>query len=188
MAKDEWVVENFGNAYRRWLVERMDAHGYEILFDFLYDVEYRWDPDIPRDSDRESDGRDLRRRFSEETGMELPDGWKSHPCSFLEFVVALAFAIDDEIMYDPYNPGQVSEWFWMMMTNLGLDIFDDRTMLENSASSYEEVTRIVELEMGREFDYNGYPGMFPLRKPIMDQRDVETWYRANAYMIEEYFE
>ena len=42
--------------------------------------------------------------------------------------------------------------------------------------------------MSRDFDYNGYPGMFPLRKPIMDQRSVETWYRANAYMIEEYFE
>ena len=188
MAKDEWELENFGNAYRRWLVDRMDAKGYDILFDYLYDVEYRWAPDIPRDSDRESDGRDLRRRFSEETGVQLPFGWKDQPCSFLEFAAALAFAIDDEIMYDPCNPEQVSEWFWMMMENLGLDIYDNHMMLENSAASYEAVDSIVEMEMAREFDYNGYPGMFPLRKPIMDQRSVETWYRANAYMIEEYFE
>lgn len=188
MDESTWAVENFGNAYRNWIRERMHARRYSILLDYLYDTEYRWDPDIPRDSDRESDGRDLRRRFSDETGMELPDGWYEHPASFLETMVALAFAIDDDIMYDPDNSEQVSEWFWMMMSNMGLDALDDATILSDPDRAYRMATDAVESEMDRRFDYNGYPGMFPLRKPMADQRKVETWYRANAYMMEEFFE
>lgn len=187
---NDWGVENFGNfvnAYRKWMLDRMDANGYSILFDYLYDVEYHWDPDIPRDSDREIAGRDLRRRFSDETGVHLPDGWQSYPCSFLEFAIALAFAIDDKIMYDADNPNQVSTWFWMMMSNLGLDALDDEEMLAQPTLSYKMATDAVETEMYREFDYNGYLGMFPLRKPLADQRTVETWYRANAYLMEEFF-
>ena len=166
----------------------MHADNYGILFDFLYDTEFRWPMDIPRDSDRASDGRYLRVRFSEETGLELPEDWNDHPCSFLEFAAALAYSIDDEIMYDADNPEQVATWFWMIFENLGLDKFTDVRMVIDGLYAYECVDEIVERVMDRTYEANGYPGMFPLRKPMADQRHVEVWYQANAYFIENFFE
>ncbi len=168
--------------------KRMHADNHGILFDFLYDTEFRWDPHIPRDSDRASDGRFLRVRFAEECGMELPPGYEDHPCSFLEFAIALAYSIDDEIMYDPDNPEQVATWFWLIFGNLGLDAFTDAKMVIDGMYAYDSVTEIVDRAMDRTYEYNGYLGMFPLRKPRMDQRHVEIWYQANAYFIENFFE
>lgn len=181
-------VENFGNAYRNWMQKRMHADNYGILFDFLYDTEFRWDRRIPRDSDRASDGRSLRAKFAEEEGTTMPEGCEDHPCSFLEFAVALAYAIDDDIMYDPDNPEQVATWFWLMLDNMGLSKFTDARMVIDGMYAYDRVTEIVDVVMERKYAYNGHPGMFPLRKPEMDQRRVEIWYQANAYFIENFFE
>ena len=183
-----WLAENFENAYRNWLLEKMHASRYGILFDFLYDTEFVWDPAIPRDSDRAENGKYLRETFSEESLMPMPGWYMDEPCNFLEFAVALAMAIDDSMMYDAENPEQAADWFWMMMSNLDLDRYDDEAMLQGGQVAYLTVSEKVNMVMQRRYDYNGYPGMFPLRKPAMDQRKVEIWYQANAYFIENYFE
>lgn len=186
--EDDWRSEDFSNAYRNWMEERMLASNYSILFDFLNDVEFEWSRDIPRDADRADDGRYLRLRFAEETGIDWRKEYLVHPCSFLEFLISLAFLIDDKIMYDPEKPDQVVDWFWLMMSNSKLDAFTDDYILKGSTLAYELMTETVNMIMYRQYDYNGYPGLFPLRKPAMDQRKVEIWYQANAYFIEEYFE
>lgn len=186
--EDSWRVEDFANAYRNWMEDTMDARGYGILLDVLHDTEFFWDSHIPRDADRADDGRYLRERFSEETGTEMPDEWMDWPCSFLEFLVALAYEIDDKIMYDADHPEQVREWFWTMLSNIGLDVYDNDRMLAMGSAAYKEISTVLEDVMARKYGYNGYPGIFPLSKPAMDQRNVEIWYQANAYFIERYFE
>jgi hypothetical protein len=168
--------------------ESMRAANYGILFDILYDVEFEWRRDVPRDADRADDGRYLRLRFAEEEGLECKDEWLIEPCSFLEFLISLAYLIDDRIMYDPEKPDQVVDWFWLMMGNARLDACTDDYMMQGGTLAYSMVMEIVNMIMNRAYDYNGYPGLFPLRKPQMDQRKVEIWYQANAYFIEAYFE
>ena len=184
---DGWSIENFGNAYRNWLMERMRAQDYGILFDYLYDTEFTWKKDIPRDADRASDGRLLRLRFGEEANLDIPDGCLEHPCSFLEFLVGLAYEIDDLIMYDADNPDQAADWFWMMSSNIGLTPYRDVKMVIDGKYAYECVNEIISRVIERTYDYNGDKGLFPLRHPEMDQRKVEIWYQANAYMIENFF-
>lgn len=184
----DWAVEDFENAYRNWISSRMRAKEYSVLFDLLYDMEFEWDPDIPRDGDRAADGRYLREQFADECGMRMNPMYLDWPCSFLEFLVAMAFSIEESMMYDPDSDQDESTWFWLMMENMGLDKYDDNAMLAGAQAAYLRVVETVNMVMRRRYDYNGYPGMFPLRKPVMDQRKVEIWYQANAYFIENYFE
>ena len=185
----DWKLEDFANAYRNWIYSKMSGKGYGILFDFLHDTQFEWDESkLPRDGDRAADGRYLRLRFADEAGLDFEYEWLDWPCSFLEFLVALAFSIEDSIMYDPAEPNREAEWFWLMMRNIGLDQFDDERMLSDGTFAMNEILDICETVMHRRFMYNGANGLFPLRNPAMDQRDVEIWYQANAYFIEEYFE
>ena len=186
---DTWELEDFSNAYRNWLETSMNAQGYSILFDLLHDTKFEWSRKIPRDSDRSEDGRYLRLRFANEAGLDIWDEWldDTWPCSFLEFLVALAYSIDDKMMYDPEKPDQAAEWFWEMMSNMDLAKYDDQRMLQGGMLAWFLVSETVDKVMGRRYDYNGNGGLFPLRKPAMDQRKVEIWYQANAYMIENYF-
>lgn len=185
---DSWRVEDFSNAYRNWLQETMNADGYSILFDILYDTKFTWSHRIPRDGDRASDGRYLRLRFANEAGLDIWSDWldDSWPCSFLEFLIALSYSIDDKMMYDPEKPEQAAEWFWEMLSNMGIASYSDERLLQEGMLGWMTVSAIIDKVLGRRYEYNGNGGLFPLRRPAMDQRNVEIWYQANAYMIENY--
>lgn len=186
--EDTWELEDFSNAYRNWMTETMGARRYRILFDLLHDTRFEWDSRIPRDEDRASCGRYLRLRFSDESGMRVLGTWLDMPCSFLEFLIGLAYSIEEKIMYDPTVKDQPAKWFWDMMSNIGLDKYTDEYMMREGVLAYGYVSEIADRVMKRRYEYNGYLGLFPLRKPEMDQRKVEIWYQANAYFIEKYFE
>lgn len=183
---DTWEIEDFDNAYRNWIMATMHMERYGILLDLMADTPFVWSPNLPRDADRAADGRYLRQRFAGESGEKVLRSWlgESWPCSFLEFLVALAYDVVDNISYEPDKPGQVSDFFWEMLSNVELDRYDDEKMLRDSMNAYYYATEIMDRVMNRRYDYNGNGGLFPLRKPKMDQRDVEIWYQANAYMIE----
>lgn len=179
----EWELENFSNAYRNWLTWTFDPdRRYTILFDILYDTEYVWM--LERDGDRASDGIHLRAQFEYESGLQAPEGWHDWPCSFLEMVAAMAFTMEDAIMYDPENGDCTIEWFWLMLGNLGLDIYDDNVLLESGQTATDEINGIVDRVMHRRFSKNGFGGFFPLANAVDDQRLVEFWYQMNAYVME----
>ena len=186
-----WKTEDFANAYRNWMLESMHAERYSILFDILHDTEFTWSERVPRDADREADGRYLRLRFVNGSDSDIMEDWLevmdvTWPASFLEFLIALAYSIDDKIMYDPERPDQASLWFWEMLDNVGLARYDDVTMFHEGMLAWAIVTETVDRILQRRYEYDGGGGLFPLRSPKMDQRNVEIWYQANAYMIENY--
>lgn len=185
-AYDLWQIEDFDNAYRNWIMTTMHMERHGILMDLMADTPFEWSRKLPRDSDRATDGRYLRYRFSSESGEPVPDSWigEKWPCSFLEFLVALSYAIVDRISYEPGNPDQATELFWELLGNANLDVYDDERMLRENMLAYYYASETMGKIMGRRYDYNGNGGLFPLRKPEMDQREVEIWYQANAYMIE----
>lgn len=173
---------NFFNAYQNWLLEEMDGYSHRILFDVLYDTQYTWI--LPRDADRAYDGMYLRVRFEQESGLEVPDGWDEWPCSLLEMIIAMAYSIREKIMYDPENEIEAAEWFWLMMDNVGLSIFDDATMLEQKNDAFNKVSDICDRVMSRRYTRLGHGGFFPLEHSDLDQRGVEYWYQMNQYFME----
>lgn len=190
---NEWdweeETQNFKNAYRAWILREMHAEEYGILFDVLYDTEFTWREDLAMmDMNRESEGRYLRRRFVDETEVRPPLGYLEWPASFLEVVVALAFKVDDMIMYDPSTPDGPWTWFWEWMDNAGLSYYDDHQMLVGNQAAFMMVSARVNAIMDRRYDPSGEGGFFPLEDPGCDQRTEEMWFQANSYMIEKHLE
>ena len=186
---DEWdwevETENFTNAYRSWMIRSMHAENYAILFDVLYDVEFEWDRDkVMMDMNRESEGRYLRRRFVDESGMQPPDGYLDWPASFLEVLIALAYKVDDQIMYMPGNGTGPADWFWEWMDNAGLSYYNDHNMMAGNRVAFMMVLERTEMIMQRRYGPDGKGGLFPLREPGCDQRTEEMWFQADAYMGE----
>ena len=187
---DDWrevdELEYFANAYRSWLSRTMHGEHHSILFDILYETEFTWSKDTPRDEDRALDGIYLRRRFSEGSGLGEPSAMLGAPCSVLEMLVALAYSIEDRIMYDPAAETDASTWFWTMMENAGLSCYTDEEMTLDPSGTHEEVMERVSTILSRRYSVSGEGGLFPLKEPVSDQRDEEIWTQCNAYFMENF--
>jgi hypothetical protein len=133
---------------------------------------------VPNDDNRAADGLNLRRRFESETSVRLPD---LGSCRMLEFLIALAIRLN-EAVYNYRDPNQESYWFWQMMEHLELDMYtDDYNFMAIHGEIYDIFMRINH----REYSPDGSNGgLFPLKRPAEDQRDVEIWYQMMAYLQE----
>lgn len=129
---------------------------------------------ISNDDNRMEDGLDLRDEFLEHEGLDPDPEWMRVECSVLEMLIGLsrrlAFAADE---------GGARDWFWIMLENLGVAEFND-----SGAYPEEEVGEIIENLIWRQYRMDGRGGLFPLENPQSDQRKVELWYQANAYLLE----
>lgn len=145
---------------------------YWSIFRELFQKEFIWL--IPNDDNRVEDGRDLRDEFLNDIHTDQVDrDWMELPCSFLEMLVALSRRLAFEA------EGEPREWFWHLMRNLGLDIYND-------AEPFDRVTveDLLNTVIFRTYRRDGQGGLFPLRHARRDQRDVEIWYQLNAYLME----
>lgn len=176
--------------YFCWLCELVCVDGrytdeaYWVLAKHLWNTDYYWLLDM--DGNRAFDGIDLRHRYELHGGTEGYDG----PCTVLEMLVALADRLD-QTMDELDGECRITMFFWEMIGNLGLSNYSDHIFEENPKRAKVYGRRIdqkLEAWMDRRFDYNGAGGLFPLRNPQEDQRDVEYWYQANAYILENYWE
>ena len=132
----------------------------------------------PLDKNRDLDGYLLREEFLFDNGYDQKDIWDG-PRSVLEVLVALSKRIETEITGDLGND-KIERWFWVMIKNLGLDIYTDDNY------DQEEVNRILDVWLQRRFKSNGKGGLFPLKKTTQDQRDIDIWYQMQLYLDEEW--
>jgi hypothetical protein len=130
---------------------------------------------IHNDENRLEDGLNLRDVFAGNNYVKF-----FGPCSVLEMLVALAIRIE-EILKDPEKGDRTTDWFWGMITNLGLKEDDD-----NIANQDYVNTIILITFLERRYSPTGEGGLFPLRYPEQDQRGIEIWYQLMAYLIENY--
>lgn len=146
-----------GISYRKLL---MRLHS----IDFVYS--------IPKDANRAEEGMDLRYRFAYEH-LNIKDAERqiTGPCSVLEMMIALALRCEETIMDDPELGDRTGQWFWGMITNLGLG------GMEDSRYDREYVDSVVERFLNREYESNGKGGLFTVRDHKMDMRDVEIWWQ-----------
>ena len=142
---------------------------------------------IDNDRNRAGDGIYLHHEFSVKTGYPIEDlndilGGTPEDCSVLEMIIGVAIRIDS-IMWDPEKGAQTGTWFWMMMHNLGLDVFQDEDFDEECV---EQIDHWMDIFIKRDYRSNGLGGLFPLRNPKSDQRNVEIWYQMQAWCAENF--
>ena len=168
------------NAYFDWMYNlvsgRRFASGisYRKLLMHLHDVEFVYS--ISRDANRADDGIRLRYRFADEEGFPDADLYLEGPCSVLELMVALALYCEEHIMDDPVIGNRTSQWFWIMVTNLGLGGMDDRRY------DPREVDDIVERFLARDYEPDGTGGLFKVRNCEDDLRDLEIQYQMYRFI------
>lgn len=98
----------------------------------------------------------------------------------LEMMVALARRAEHDLMYNPDFGDRSGLWFWTMLQNLGLDIYDDYNWYE------DEVDRIVQNFLHHRYEKNGMGGAFPVKYASKDFRKMDLWWQINAYFGECY--
>lgn len=174
------------DAYFCWLTGLIgDGYiegNYQRLLWKLYSTDYYYD--ILYDRSRAADGIYLRKIFNKECHFlesNTPGIGEEKPCSVLEMMVALARKAEDDIMHDPEIGDRTSHWFWEMMLNLGLDIYDD------FGYSEESVDHILYVFMHHFYASNGRSGgMFSVRKSNIDMRKTDLWMQLNVYFEENF--
>ena len=170
------------NAYYSWLVGLIGddyvAGNYQKLLWKLFTTDYIWELDYDRS--RAADGLYLRREYSRASGIVIDIVMQNRNCSMLEMLVALARKAEYDIMHDPDYGDRSGQWFWTMLQNLGLDIYDDWHYFEN------EVDRILDVFLHRRYERSGVGGPFPVVGCHTDLRSKDLWYQMNAYLEAHY--
>lgn len=152
---------------------------YQKLLHRLHEIEFTYI--IEMDSNRAADGEDLRYRFGYENGYTkdlIDDYLCDGPCSVLEMMVALAFRCEEHIMDNPEMGNRTGQWFWTMVTNLGLSSMDD------SEFDDQFVENVIFRFLNRRYRPNGEGGLFILHHCQRDLRRVEIWYQLMWYLVE----
>lgn len=145
---------------------------YWDILRILYTKEFVWI--IPNDDNRAEDGQDLRRAFLDESGQANEEpAWQELGCSVLELLIALS----QRLSFQTDKPA--SEWFWVLIRNLGLKVYNDSRKIPA-----ERIDDKLDSFIWRTYRQDGYGGLFPLESPAEDQRDVELWYQMSAYLLE----
>lgn len=169
--------------YFLWLMDLIGAdaysdNGYSFMLSELMDISFY--ALIDRDNNRAEDGVYLRHLYEIENGEHVSDLGE---CRVFEMLVALARRCDKDLMYTPSYGDRSSEWFWMMMRNLGL------TKYSNDNYNQHDVRQIITRFLDRDYSKYGTGGLFPLRNIAAakrDQREIEIWDQMQLYMIEKY--
>lgn len=161
--------------YFEWLCSKTNPpSGFTFLLNKLHNYEFVWQ--ISGDDNREEDCLSLRREFFDDLNLEENENFLYEGRhSVLEVLVAFSsrasFATDMP----------ESEWFWIMVQNLGLNQYRDHVCGDEAEI---RITNILYKFVWRLYDRKGNGGLFPLRLTNKDQTKVEIWYQFSEYIVE----
>lgn len=166
--------------YFDWLCNMVCADRYSEEISFkkllttLHETEFIFINQM--DSNRASDGVAMRRKYALEQGNDkLADGIEG-PCSIFEMMVALAVRCEHTIMLDPAVGDRTGQWFWGMVTNLGLGSMEDNRYDERFAN------KTIATFLNREYEADGKGGLFTVKNCEKDLRDAEIWFQMCRYL------
>lgn len=146
---------------------------YSKLLDKLHSVRFIYS--LPRDYDREADGISMRWTYYVRHGREYYPKSMGDSCSMLEMMVGLAMSME-YIMDDPEYGDRTSQWFFGMVTALGLG------SQYNSRYDEDVVDACLYRFFNRDYDPNGSGGLFRVVNSTEDMRELEIWVQANRYV------
>lgn len=168
MRKDEILNEYFEWLYRLVCGDRYsNSISYKKLLAYLHRTEFTYL--LSKDKNRAADGVDLRYRFSKERYHGHVPSCLDGPCSIFEMMVALAIRCEETIMDDPKIGDRTSQWFWGMVTNMGLGYMSDNRFDEHVAKE------IIDRFLNRDYSQNGRGGLFTVRNCEYDLTNIEIW-------------
>lgn len=147
--------------------------GYRQLLTFLHDVEFTYF--VPHDENRAVEGVALRYHYCLIHECEDMEIYLDGPCSVLEMMIALAIHCE-KIVDDPTVGDRTAQWFWNMVTNMGLGSMNDTNFNEWLAN--DVVTRFLE----RDYEPDGRGGLFRVKGWYRDMRTAEIWHQLMAYI------
>lgn len=172
--------EDAMNEYFEWLCDFVcdkQHKKYKKLLMCLHDTGFRYT--VENDSNRFEDGMDLRVRFAYERDCRDAVVYLDEPCSVLEMLVALSLRCEEHIMSDPDIGDRTAQWFWGMISNLGLDAMTD------TGFNRMFVRDRLDIFMDRRYRSNGEGGgLFTVYNARRDLRIVEIWYQMLWYLNE----
>lgn len=170
------------NDYFEWIYNLVTGKrftnniSYRKLLMHLHNTEFIYF--IDKDENRAADGIDLRSRFASYYDYKIDvEGYlEDNPCSVLEMMVALSIRCEETIMDNPQIGDRTGQWFWQMITNMGLggmydDMYDKRY-----------VTDVVDRFINRKYQPNGEGGLFTVNNYTRDMRVVEIWVQMCWYL------
>lgn len=129
---------------------------------------------IPNDDNRAADGKDLRRLFIADEGVDPDPGWMRMGCSMLELLIGLARKLSSLTEESPQAE------FWELVENLNLEQYNDNVHIPNG-----RISDVLDEVIWRTYRRNGSGGLFPLKdRRCENQATVELWYQLNAYAME----
>ena len=173
--------ENIINEYFEWMFNivcdgRYINVSFRKLLMFLHDTEFIFS--IAKDENRAYDGIELRRHFGLSNGysQDIIDEYLFGPCSVLEMMIALSIRCEETIMDNTEYGNRTGQWFWKMISNLGLGSMTD-DMFDK-----QYVTDVIDRFLNREYESNGKGGLFIINNCNDDLRDVEIWYQLCWYL------
>ena len=180
------MIKEIKEEYFVWLVNKIKGQEHWCLLRHLHETPFHWQKTkaTSNDENRAFDGQALRDRFLYETNYTgYSYNYPEEECSVFEMLVALAFRIND-ILIEIEEEDQMARWFWELLENLGIDIFNDWVYFEKDNPT--KIEDIIAKWMDRKYDKNGTGGIFPRKDAPKDQRKVEIWYQMSGYLIENY--
>ncbi len=170
--------------YFKWIYDCMckgrvhKGVSYIKLFRFLHETEFTYS--IIMDENRALDGVDLRYRFAMEIyndpSVEYCLRVTNDSCSVLEMLAALAIRCEETIMEDSRYGNRTSQWFWSMLSTMGVSLMTDDVFDE------EYVAKCVYTFLNREYEPDGAGGIFYIRNCEEDLRDMEIWTQLCWYL------
>lgn len=179
------------SSYFKWLYSfvgalshRNPSRSYWLLCERLHNTIFYWM--VPNDDNRIEDGVALREGFCFENdiSIDVTEFYQEEsPCTVFEMLVALAERMA-YIADGSTSKKSVAKYVNRFLTNLDLRHYTDEYILDDIEGRLEEIDAIIKRLVYREYDYDGSGGLFPLRQPFEDQRDVELWYQMAKYIDE----
>lgn len=172
--------EPIDERYLKWLYSQVariydknPSRTHWQLFKVLYSTRYEWF--VPNDDNRIEDARLLRERYLRDHSVYDEEMWLNYDTSILEVIFTLA----EHMTYETER--SIGYEFWRLIENLGIKHHNDAIFGDQSVWVIEHACDRINK---RTYLKTGRGGLFPLKHPREDQREVELWYQMGAYLLE----
>lgn len=154
--------------YFKWLVRKVangkQAREYSRLLEVLDSVDFIYIQD--KDENRLADAIDNRAQY--EYDNDIPR--MEEPISLFEVLASLAIRCEEGIMGDWDKGDRTSKWFWIMINNSGLYIYNNKNF------DKDEVRSIINRILTRKYNRDGSNGgLFYIPDTAKDLRKVDIW-------------
>ena len=176
--------------YFTWLIRKVANERvyprYTKLFKTLYSTRFKFEDMKPLDVERAKDGKSMRYLFERRMDEYLHDvsgrefiELEDKEVNMLEMLVALASRIEDAFMGDISEGDRTSQWFWEMISNLGVGAMSDQQFNQN------EYNRCLKNFFSYTYDPNGKGCIFRSEKwGMSDMAKKDIWYQMQAHLID----